>query len=151
MKHSSLLLFAFLTIVGCKNNAVAPAEMPILSVSTVNDNMKYTFAIPKSSLSIHDTLKATMTVTNVGSLPETLYVNYSWLPWTLNDSNGHTVVYGPRVVSLYVIQEIITPQESILTGIISQPLVDTTGQQLLPGSYMLSAMNSSLSLNLTTQ
>ena len=151
MKHNSLLLFTFLTIAGCKNNSVAPTEMPTLSVSMVNDNMKYTFAIPKSSFSIHDTLQATMTVTDVGTLPETLQVNYGWLAWTLKDSVGRTVAYGPRVVSMYLITEIIKPQESALTGAISQTLVDTTGYQLQPGSYLLSVTNSSLSLNLTIQ
>ena len=37
-----------------------------------------------------------MTVTDVGTLPETLYVNYGWLAWTLKDSVGRTVAYGSK-------------------------------------------------------
>jgi hypothetical protein len=52
--------------------------MSTLSVSKVYNDVQHTFTVPQSTFGIHDTLKATVTVTNVGIVSDTLLVNYGW-------------------------------------------------------------------------
>jgi hypothetical protein len=62
-------------------------------------------------------------------------------------------MFGPTVISYYVITEILAPNQSALFGGIDRAIMDTSGQSVLPGSYILSTTNLPvlLKLNLTLQ
>jgi hypothetical protein len=147
-------MVALSALIGCQSGIVGPRTVQGISTSTTVDGMKYTFAVPKSSLGIHDTLQATMTITNLSAKTDTLGINTGWLAWTLKDSLGKTVMWGPQVVSWNVIEKILPPGQSTLTGRIYAPIVDSVS----PGSYVLSATGvlnvawgTPLSLTLTIQ
>jgi hypothetical protein len=122
------------------------APSTAVSVSNVIGNLQYTFTIPKSVFGIHDTLRASMTAMNTGTVPETLYVNYGNIRWMLNNAEGDTIMSGPRVISNYLIREVILSNQSALVGLISAPIMDKSGNPVQAGSYQL--RSGSLTLNL---
>ena len=108
--------------------------------------------IPKAVFGIHDTLKASLTALNLRAAPETLLVNIGNMPWTLKNDNGEVIMYGPRVISKYIITEVITSHQSTLIGAMGQPIADSSGNPVQVGSYVLSAGSfSNLSLSLSIQ
>ena len=116
------------------------------SVSKVIGNLQYTLSIPKSVFGIHDTLRASMNALNISTMPETLYVNYGNIDWTLKNGSGRTIMSGPKVKSDYLIMEILKPNQSGLVGLISAPILDSSGNPVQAGSYLLSSGSLSLEL-----
>ncbi len=154
MRNILFILSIVLVINGCKKdtNPVESTTQPTLSVSTVIDSLQYMLTIPKAVFGIHDTLKASLTALNLRAAPETLLVNIGNMPWTLKNDNGEVIMYGPRVISKYIITEVITSHQSTLIGAMGQPIADSSGNPVQVGSYVLSAGSfSNLSLSLSIQ
>ena len=119
------------------------------SVSKVIGNSQYTLSIPKSVFGIHDTLTASMNALNISTIPETLYVNYGNIEWTLKNASGKTIIWGPHIMSNYLIKEVLAPNQSTLVGLINTPIADSSGNPVQTGLYKL--RSGSLSLNIYIQ
>jgi len=120
----------------------------VSSISKVIGNFQYTFSIPKTVFGIHDTLKASMYAINIGTVPESLAVNYGNIKWTLKNMDGITIMHGPKVISDYLILKVLFPNQTALVGLISTPLADSLGNPVQVGSYKLSSGTLSLILNI---
>ena len=111
----------------------------ILSVSVFKDSVQYTFTIPKSSFSIHDTLTGTLIAQNQSSEVDTLGVDASDFQWTLKNSDGQIILQGPLVVSGIFLEYILNPKQSILLFQLDGTNVRPGGGPVVPGNYSLNA------------
>ena len=109
------------------------------SVSIVKDSVLYTFTIPKSSFSIHDTLTGTLTAFNQSAEVDTFGVNPGYFPWTLKNSNGQIIVQGPYLTPGIVIQVLLNPKQSTVLYQIDGTNVAPTAEAVVPGDYTLNA------------
>lgn len=142
MRYTIFILLAMLIYNGCKfvKNPLEPDSNQTLSVSAVMDSIQYTFAVPKSTFGINDTLTATITAYNQSSNTDTLTTGYnpSFYNWTLtNDSTGKTIMYGPAGADDVVMLVPIAVGKSRIIYSISEAIADTSGAAVLPGKYVL--------------
>jgi hypothetical protein len=130
------------TFYGCikDNNITAPTPEQILSVSALSDSIQYTFAIPKQTFGINDTLVATISAFNQAASPETLGVGPSQFSWFLKNDSGRTIMFGPiGAVPLYLIETVVNSHQSIELYYIHQPILDMSGAPVKAGTYVLTA------------
>ncbi len=143
----SLLVAAGLVIVlgGCNQSD----NLVSASTYTVQyDSLQYTLATPASSLGIHDTLKATVTVHNASAETDTVVWGLSTVKWSLQDSNGRTIMFGPTAVNWALIIQPLHPGQSQELYAINQVIADTSGQPVTPGTYVLRVREGPASLSL---
>ena len=148
MRCILFILFITLILSSCNNDdsPVGASTQPILSVSQTIDSLQFTLIIPKAVFGVRDTLEATLIELNLKTVPETLCVNPVNMPWTLKNDSGKVVLWGPQIIEFHCTEEIISPQQSIVVGIIWCPM------PLMPvGSYVLNVdlYPPNLSLNLS--
>jgi len=141
MRHNIFVFVVLLTFVCCKQNSntVVPVATPKLSVNNIQDSILYTFIIPKAVFGIHDTLSATVTAYNQTAMPETLVVGPSSYSWFLQNNNGQTIMYGPRVWPWILWKQVIEGHESVEIYSIHREIADTSGQPIIAGPYSLHA------------
>jgi hypothetical protein len=144
MRYIVFIIFVILNFNGCKkNDIVTPTTEPTLSVSAVKDSTLYTFAISKAVFEIHDTLSASVTAYNQTAKPETLVIGPSQFSWYLQNNSGRTIMYGPRVVPLFLVDQEIEAHQSVDISrwgfYIHQEIADTSGQPVTTGTYSLHA------------
>lgn len=154
MRYRLFVLFVLMTMIGCKqsNDTVTQVTDPPLSVSNVRDSILYTFAIPKSTFGIHDTLSATLILYNQSSSTDTLVLRSAGVfysgSWSLKNENGRTITYGPQVIPQNVARVPLGSHQSLGGLVIDQVIADTSGASVVPGSYILQESFSSLTFTL---
>jgi hypothetical protein len=126
------------------------------SVGQVVGDLLYSFSIPKTVFGVNDTLKASMNVLNIGTVPDSVFVGPGSFNWKLKNGSGQIVMQSPIFSIPRLGLKVIAPNQSLPVGLINAPLKDSSGNSLKPGSYTLSATDSNLngntlSLNLTIQ
>ena len=121
------------------------------SLSIVKDSVQYTFTIPKSSFSIHDTLTATLTALNQSAEVDTFGVNEGFFPWSLKNESGKTILQGPFYTNALVILIPLNPHQSIQLYQIDGTNVVPSSEVVVPGIYTLNATLNSMvfTLNIT--
>ena len=124
---------------GCQQDIVVPANDQTLSTSAIMDNILYTFAIPKTTVGINDTLSATLVACNLSLSPVTLYASYSpyFYSWSLKNISGRIIMYGPMGANnLIRIIPLNTNQSTVMYSL-QQAIKDTSGLPVVAGSYVL--------------
>jgi hypothetical protein len=109
------------------------------SVSIVKDSVQYTFTIPKSSFSIHDTLTGTLSAFNQSSKVDTIAVGPSFFGWMLKNSDGQIILKGPLIVSAIVFDVYLNPKQSVPLYQLDGSNVYPNGGTVVPGYYTLNA------------
>ena len=146
-----LFIFSFALIInGCRinGNPVASTVDTSLSVSTIQGSLQYTFEINKANFEADDTLKAVLTVRNIGSVPDTIMVPCYGMQWTLTNDSGITVNSGPRNLCNSVAREVLVSHQSAVIGEIYEPIMEMSDNQT--GSFAFSTVPG-LSLTLYIQ
>ena len=144
MRRTIVILSLFLLWAGCnKNNPVSPVTDTLQS-----DGLQVTFAVPRPSYGIHDTLVATTTVYNPGDTTVSFWIPNCWpISWyTVQDSSGTTRVSyaAPRDLSCNSFTGYsILPHQSkqIFNLSIRIAIADLDGTQGAQGSYVLEVDN----------
>ena len=93
MRYLTRSLILGLLFVGCEDfGDPILVQNPSASVG----DFTFTLSVPSKTLSVKDTLRASVEVYNKSSAPETLDVDYSYLDWWLKNAQGDTVMdyYG---------------------------------------------------------
>ena len=159
-----------ITIMGCKMQNDDNILLPSYSKTVVKDSIQYYFSVFQSSYSNQDTLDAFLTIFNTSWLTDTLIlpingVYYSsWsndktvkLPicglaylgsWTLTNSNGHTVMYGPTSKPQNVMKVPLRPYQTFGGSLIHQAFKDSMSVLLPAGSYTLQENIASISFSI---
>jgi len=109
------------------------------SVSIVKDSVQYTFTIPKSSFSIHDTLTGTLSAFNQSSKVDTIAVGPSFFGWMLKNSDGQIILKGPLIVTAIVFDVYLNPKQSVPLYQLDGSNVYPNGGTVVPGYYTLNA------------
>jgi hypothetical protein len=149
MRYILSVLSAIVIINGCKktDNGVNPVTESPLSVSKVLNTNLYTFSINKDIYGTNDTIAASLTAENIGTVSDTILISCMGMGWTLTNAYGVVVKHSlDSLICNSVREEILAPHQIVLVDAISLPVNDTT----LVGSYVLSTryLSSGLSLNL---
>ncbi len=145
---SAVGFLALAMLCGCNHgNTVAPNIEPILSARAVKDSMLYTFAIPRSTFAVQDTLQATLSLYNQSAFSDTI-ITPILAPWSLQTDSGRTIMYGPWVFPNFRRRTVLPSHQSFQQEIIDQFIVDTSGSPVMPGSYILRDQFSTLSFTL---
>ncbi len=136
MRHIVMYVSFSIILIGCgkQSNVVSPT-----TDYDYSDSLRFTFSIPKTSFGIHDTLIAGLTVFNEASTPDSIVYGPSLFLWSLQNSDGRTIMYGPGLSPLWVTIETIGPHQTMGLYSIRQPIADMSGQQIAAGSYLLKA------------
>ena len=152
MRNIIFIFSLTLIINGCRinDNPVASTDNTSLSINSVQDSLQYTFEINKANFEADDTLKTALTVTNIGTVPDTILVPgcNGGMPWTLKNDSGITVNWGPRVICDHVAMEVLESNQSAVIGEIYEPIMEMSDNQT--GSFVFSTIFN-LSLNLHVQ
>ena len=148
-----IFIFSFTLIInGCRinDNPVASTVDTSLSASTIQGILQYTFEINKVNFEADDTLKAVLTVMNIGTVPDTILVPgcNGGMPWTLKNDSGITINWGPRVICDHIAMEVLESHQSAVIGEIYEPIMEMSDNQT--GSFVFSTIFN-LSLNLHVQ
>jgi hypothetical protein len=140
--YIALIVFLILNT-GCRHssNAVGPETDSVpcingVAVSDVQGSLLYTFAIAKATFQAHDTLNGTLTIANQSSSTDTIGLPV-YVPWSLKDTSGRTVMYGPQAIANYHTLVPLGPHQSQTFLVMHEAFVDTSGLLLSAGSYQL--------------
>lgn len=163
MRYLIILLFVTIFLGGCKftNNIVEPGADQPVSADAVLDSVIYTFTAAHPTISINDSLKATLTAYNQSSATDTIFVGYSpdFYTWSLvNNITGDTLMQGPAGADNSISLVLLASGQSEVLYSINQPITGSSGAAVKPGEYTLrwNLNNGStnllwLSINLTLQ
>ena len=146
MRYFIFVLSIAIIINGCKKNSNPASSVTnsTLSITQVRDSMQYTFAIPKAIFGIHDTLSASVTAFNQSAEPETLMLAEGNFEWSLKNDSGRTLMSGPEVLPYPIYPLIINSHQSKEIFEVYQAITDTSGAQVIAGSYMLQGLYDSM-------
>ncbi len=117
-------------------------------ISILQDSILYTFAIPRTTFGIRDTLTATLTLYNESSLTDTLLLRGGGVfclgSWSLKNDSGRTITSGPAVCPQVLVRVPLDSHQSLGGLVIDQVMADTSGAPIIPGSYVLQEQISSM-------
>ncbi len=140
MRRTIVILSLFLLWAGCtKVNPVSPITDTLKS-----NGLQFTFAIPRTSYGIHDTLVATTTVYNPGEDTVEYFV-FDCDPvgsWQVQDDTGKTrLSYQRGGTCEHGSDHTIVPHQSQQIGPCTFiiPIADLGDAQTAPGPYVLTA------------
>ncbi|MHB8579193.1 MAG: hypothetical protein ACYDA4_04955 [Ignavibacteriaceae bacterium] len=144
MRYVFSLIVSLIIFNGCEHTGdtfslYPPDKQPTLSVSSIKDSILYTFAVPKTTFGIYDTLSAKLIAYNESTVPDTLYSSYSpyFYTWSLKNNTGRTIMFGPMGANNSIRLIPINSQRSEILYNIYQVIKDISGAPLTAGSYML--------------
>jgi hypothetical protein len=167
MQRNIFILSFLLIITGCTKENDDDVLLRTDFVTIVKDSIQYGFGVPGASFGVQDTLDAYLTIYNSSHSTDTLIlpdsgIFYStWstdttviLPssglaflgsWILKNSNGHTVMYGPKSMPQNLMKVPLRAHQTFGGLVIHQAFKDTLGVSLPAGSYTLEENIDSLS------
>ncbi len=154
MRYLVFIFSVLFIFSSCKKNdgSIIPSEDQELSSSSGSNGIMYTFAIPKDTLGVKDTLSATVTAFNQSAVPETLVISgvRGFFSWSLKNTSGKTIMYGPTIFNNLIAKTLFAAKGSAVIGGIHQKIIDTSGAVVVPGSYILqsSLYNGSITFSL---
>jgi len=142
------IAFALLLLFGCSN--LFGSKTTSLKDIRQSGQLQYTFAVPRSSFAIGDTLDASVTVLNKSSAADTVFVGGgpSGWNWRLLNTGNTTVMLGGWYDFLGYNVDLAPNQPREIYKIRRAIIADTSGHPIQPGYYVLKAKANGVSLSL---
>ena len=138
MRQAITIVFTISTLaiimVGCtkSGNPITPSD------TQTSGTLQYTFAMPRSAYNAGDTLAATVTVHNFGSIADTIAVGDGIFEWALVNSSGDTVMIGGGDNNVMMSLPVLPGQSKEIYSL-DRVLTEGSGQTFPSGSYSLKA------------
>lgn len=135
---SLVLLFSLNVLSGCnKLSSILGTGSSDNGVSGSKNGILYTLTVSKQTLSILDTLTMTVTAKNQSDTSVTIYSSDYDYKWTLKNSHGDTIAYGPTVFSNLTRIIPLKPNESTVLYEVRYSMADLFSSSIQTGSYPL--------------